>query len=155
MTFKEICGLGMWTQHSQNYVKAALPTIEEAIEHGEYDIPMKAKTPFSTKYCPELDTTPEIDANHTRLCLEWVGILRWAVELGRLDMYLEVSLISSQIANPRCGHLKEILHIFAHLKRRNKLTIALPLLLVLVILLLMKNDSELAIGKISTLMLRK
>ena len=84
---------------------------------------MKAKNPFSTKYSPKLDTTPELDANHTRLCLEWVGILRWAVELDRLDMYLEVSLISSQIANPRCGHLKEILHIFAHLKRRNKLTI--------------------------------
>ena len=81
MTLKEICGLGMWTQHSQNYVKAALPTIEEAIEHREYDIPMKAITPFSTKYSPELDTTPELDANHTRLCLEWVGILRWSYVL--------------------------------------------------------------------------
>ena len=33
MTFKEICGFGIWTQHSQNYVKAALTTVEEVIEH--------------------------------------------------------------------------------------------------------------------------
>jgi len=70
----------------------------------------------STKYSPELDVTPELDENDTRLCQEWVGILRWAVELGRLDIYLEVSLISSHDAN--------ILHIFAYLKRRDKLTLA-------------------------------
>ena len=40
------------------------------------------------------------------------------------NIYLEVSLISSHVANPRRGHLKEILHIFACLKRRNKLTIS-------------------------------
>ena len=127
MIFKDIRGLGMCTQHSQNYVKAALTTVEEAIEHREYDMPMKAKTPFSTKYSPELDTTPELDADDTRLCQEWVGILRWDVELGRIDIYLEVSLISSHVANPRRGHLKEILYIFTYLKRRNKLTIAFDL----------------------------
>ena len=46
------------------------------------------------------------------------------MELGRLDIYLEVPLISSYVANPRRGHLREILHIFAYLKRRDKLTIA-------------------------------
>ena len=58
------------------------------------------------------------------MCEEWVGILRWAVELGRLDIYLEVSLILSYVANPRRGHSKEILHIFGYLKRRNKLAIS-------------------------------
>ena len=107
MTVKEICGIGMWTQHSQNYVKAALTTVEEAIEHREYDMPMKAKTPFSTKYSPELDTTPALDADDTRLCQEWMGILRWALKLGRIDINLEVSLISSHVANPRRGYLKK------------------------------------------------
>ena len=65
-----------------NYAKTALTTVEKAIEHREYDIPTKALTPFSNKYSPELDTTPELDADDTRLCQEWVGILRWAVELG-------------------------------------------------------------------------
>ena len=114
MTFKDICGLGMWTQQSQNYAKSALTTVEEAIEHREYDMSMKAKTPFSTKYSPELDTTPALDADDTRLCQEWVGILLWTVELGRLDICLEVSLISSHVANPRRGHLKKILHFFAY-----------------------------------------
>ena len=83
----------MWTQHSQNYVKTVLTTVEKSIEHWEYDMSTKALTSFSHKYSIELDITPELDADDTRLCQAWVKILRWAVALGRLNIYLEVSLI--------------------------------------------------------------
>ena len=96
----------------------------KSIEHWEYDMPTKALTSFSHKYSLELDITPEIDTDDTRLCQAWVQILLWAVELGRLNIHLEVSLISSHVANHRRWYLKEILHIFADLKKRNKLTIA-------------------------------
>ena len=39
------------------------------------------------------------------------------VELGRVDIYLEVSMMSSHLALPREGHLSQVLHIFAHLKK--------------------------------------
>ena len=39
------------------------------------------------------------------------------VELGRVDICLEVSEISSFMAVPREGHLDQLLHIFAHLKK--------------------------------------
>jgi hypothetical protein len=47
-----------------------------------------------------------------------VGVLRWIVELGRVDLDVEVSMMSSHLALPREGegHLKEIYHIFAYLK---------------------------------------
>ena len=38
------------------------------------------------------------------------------MELGRVDMCLEVSMLASHVAMPREGHLKEVLHVFAHLK---------------------------------------
>ena len=41
------------------------------------------------------------------------------VELGRIDMITEVSLLASQLANPREGHLEVAFHIYAHLKNKH------------------------------------
>ncbi len=43
-------------------------------------------------------------------------MLRWIVELGRVDIDVEVLMMSSHLALPRVGHLKEIYHIFVYLK---------------------------------------
>lgn len=39
-----------------------------------------------------------------------------AVELGHIDIYVDVSMLSSHLAQPRIGHLQQVLHIFAYLK---------------------------------------
>ena len=39
------------------------------------------------------------------------------MELGRVDVWLEVSMMSSHLASPREGHLEQGLHIFAYLKK--------------------------------------
>ena len=38
------------------------------------------------------------------------------VELGRVDICCEVSMMSTQLALPREGHLEAVLHIFSYLK---------------------------------------
>lgn len=38
------------------------------------------------------------------------------MELGRLDIMLEVSLLSQYQASPRVGHLDALYHIFAYLR---------------------------------------
>ena len=38
------------------------------------------------------------------------------MELGRVDICCEVSMFSSHLALPRCGHLAQVLHMFAYLK---------------------------------------
>ena len=40
------------------------------------------------------------------------------VELGRVDIITEVSLLTSQMTMPRRGHLDAALHVIAHLKSR-------------------------------------
>ena len=50
-------------------------------------------------------------------------MLRWAIELGRVDIYLEVSILSAFQASPRQGHLEELLHIFGFLNKHPKLTL--------------------------------
>ena len=37
----------------------------------------------------------KLDAEGTRYYQELIGVLRWAIELGRVDILLEVSLLSS------------------------------------------------------------
>jgi hypothetical protein len=48
--------------------------------------------------------------------MQLVGVLRWAVKLGRIDIHLSVALMAQYLAQPRLGHLDQIYHIFAYIK---------------------------------------
>ena len=50
-----------------------------------------------------------------------IGILRWAVELGRVDMHHDVALMSRYSASPQEGHMEAVYHIFAFLKTHPRL----------------------------------
>jgi hypothetical protein len=52
----------------------------------------KAKNPFPSGYRPELDVTEELDEKLGYQYMQIIGILRWAEELGWIDIFLEVSL---------------------------------------------------------------
>ena len=45
-----------------------------------------------------------------------IGVLLQIVELGRVDIYIEVSMMSLCLAFPRAGHLEQLYHIFKYLK---------------------------------------
>ena len=51
-------------------------------------------------------------------------MLRWAVEIGRLDVLYETEIMSKHMAMPRQGHLEQVLHIFGYIKAKKKLRIA-------------------------------
>ena len=80
-------------------------------------MPSKADTPLTTAYRPELDVSRQLNVDDAAYYQSLIGILRWIVELGRVDVCLEVSMMSSHLALPREGHLEEVLHIFAYLKK--------------------------------------
>ena len=50
-----------------------------------------------------LTDTAELNATETRFYQELISILRWAVELGQIDIHFEVSRMSSYMASPRIG----------------------------------------------------
>jgi hypothetical protein len=54
-----------------------------------------------------------------------IGFPIWATETGRVDVLLEVSLLSQYRAIPQESHMDQLLHIFAFLKVHPKLTICL------------------------------
>ena len=74
-------------------------------------------TPFSsTTYKPELESTPLCNYEEMNIYQNLIGILRWLIELGRIDILLEVSLLSQYLAAPRVGHLQQLFNIFRYLK---------------------------------------
>ena len=87
-------------------------------DEERYVLPYTAPNPLSTDYRPELDVTPELGEAEASYYHTVIGILRWIVELGRVDIDVEVSMMSSHLALPREGHLEELYHIFAYLKAR-------------------------------------
>lgn len=116
-------GVSCWAFSSSQYVQAAVKNVEEylAERHAKgdtkYKLPTKAETPMTTSYRPELDVSPELAPSEAAYYQSLIGILRWIVELGRVDICLECSMMSSHLALPREGHLHQVLHIFGHLKK--------------------------------------
>ena len=71
---------------------------------------------MTTSYRPELDVTPELsdaDASYFQLL---IGILWWIVELGRVDICLEVSMMYLHLALPQIVHLHQVIQIFSRIK---------------------------------------
>ena len=70
MEYSSINGMLIRKQHSQSYIRAVLTTIQKAIEHWEDVLPTKSITSFSNTCHSELDTTPELKSDDTRLVQE-------------------------------------------------------------------------------------
>jgi len=104
-----------WSMSSDTYIKWALADVEQDLDDiGEALI--KKKSPTTTGYRPALEASQPLDDKLTNYYQGLIGVLRWAMELGRLDILTPVSLMSSYMAAPRRGHLDQLFHIFGYLK---------------------------------------
>ncbi len=73
-------------------------------------------------YLPELDITLLLQDDEVHFFQSQISILRWIVELGRLDIYINVALLSSYLTAPRKGHLEAVYCIFGYLKAHMRST---------------------------------
>ena len=112
-----------WGLSSDKYVNAAISNVENSVKKKGRKVPNKLKHPMTSDFVPELDISLELSKEDAIFYQELLGILRWAIELGRADILHEVSILSQYQVSPREGHLNELLHIFGCLKRRPKLSI--------------------------------
>ena len=74
---------------------------------------------MQTSYRCKLDVTLEMDEKYFAYFQSLIGVLRWIVELGRVDIFLECSLFSSHLALPRECHLEQLLRVFAYLRNHH------------------------------------
>jgi hypothetical protein len=116
-------GMEYWSMTSQSYVRNAVNNVREMLESEGYDLKTTAKTPFPSNYRPELDVSDELDAELCSRYSQLIGVLRWMIELGRIDIYYEVSVLSHYLASPRVGHLETVYHLLAYLHKHDKSSI--------------------------------
>ena len=74
--------------------------------------------PMHPDYKPELDSTPLLNAKLHQRYQQIVGGLRWAVEIGRIDIQIDVAILSQYLAAPREGHLEAVYDVIRYLSVR-------------------------------------
>jgi hypothetical protein len=79
--------------------------VETELEKVGKALPTKVTTPTTTDYPPELDQSKELGQEQAMYFAGLIGVLRWCIELGRIDIIVEVSLLSRFLACPREGHM--------------------------------------------------
>ena len=112
-------GVVSWAISSSKYIHNALKNLESILDKHGLTLRRGTNSPLPGNYRPECDVTPVCEVSNARLYASLIGILRWLVELGRIDIACEVSMMSSHTAMPREGHLNHVLYIFSYLKQHH------------------------------------
>jgi hypothetical protein len=80
--------------------------------------PKEYSSPMEEGDHPELDLTQELDQDGIRLYQSLIGALQWAVTLGRFDILVGVTTMSSFRVAPRQGHVERLQRMYGYLKRQ-------------------------------------
>ena len=73
--------------------------------------------PYSSIFRPEIDLTEELREELANRYQQLIGVLRWSIEIGRIDILIEVSCLSQHMCSPREGHLDAFYRILRYLQK--------------------------------------
>ena len=95
--------------------------VKQVVEHADkkkFSMPgrKRSNTPLPSNYHPELNTSVMLEAEDATKYQEVIGMLRWACELGRIDVLLESAIMSQYLTAPRKEHLDKLFNIFSYLR---------------------------------------
>ena len=88
-------GVWVWGLSLSKYVQEAVHNCKKYVEENLpkfYKLTQLAPNPFPTDYSTELDVTPELPPEHASYYQSLMGIFRWMIELGRIDISTKVSM---------------------------------------------------------------
>ena len=98
-------GVEAWSMSPAKYVKEAVENVKEYLDkhiHGR-KLAKQAAALWPPGYNAELDATPELSPDMASYYQSQVGILHWAVEIGRVDIITEVSTLHPRWPCPGKG----------------------------------------------------
>jgi hypothetical protein len=67
-----------------------------------------------------LDATDYCNEEESNYYQQQIGVLRWDVELGRIDIAAEVSMMAAFTAAPRIRNFNALMHMFSYLEHHNR-----------------------------------
>ena len=92
---KPLNGKPVWTMLSFDYLKAAIESLEKRLKKRGERLSSRATTPMMQTYKPEGNDSQELDSDGVTMFQKLIGILRWEIEIGRVDIVTELSILSS------------------------------------------------------------
>jgi Reverse transcriptase (RNA-dependent DNA polymerase) len=110
----------VWYMSSDKYCKEAVRNVKRWLEERGRVLKSKAPSVFPSGYRAELDTTNYCNDDESNYFQQQICVLRWLVELGRIDIAAEVSMLASYTVAPRRGQFDTMLHIYAYLTQHNR-----------------------------------
>jgi hypothetical protein len=81
----------------------------------KYLIPARVDNPFPVDYDSSTDLSDILDPECSSFYQHLIGVMRWMVELERIDIATKASMLSSYLACPHKGHLENVLHVMGYL----------------------------------------
>ena len=108
-------GQKYWNMYAYDYIKESCKMVQGWSENEGHKFKNNCDHAMPTKYRPEIDISAELGHDQATQFQQMIGILRWLIEQGRIDVITEVSLISSFNVNPREGHLEAAYCVFEYL----------------------------------------
>ena len=110
-----------WSMSLGNYVQEAVKNVKSYLQEKEPGRSWlkRAPTPFAKDYRPKIDILHELGAEDVSYYMSQIRVLRGMVEIGRVDIITEVSMLTSQLACPREGHLEAIYRTYAYLDNKH------------------------------------
>jgi len=93
-------GKKAWSLSSNTYVKRAVAEVQRELALVGKCLKKKVYSPLASGYRPEFDASPELDATRASYYASLMGVLRWCIELGRVDIIVEVGLLARFQACP-------------------------------------------------------
>ena len=80
---------------SEDYCKAAVENVEIWLKKKGEKLKTSTACVFPSGWKPETDITPELHETDANYYQQQIGVLRWMVELGRIDIATEVSMLAA------------------------------------------------------------
>jgi hypothetical protein len=107
-------GVMAWGLSPSKYIVQAVKNCQLHLTEklaGRYSISARADNPFPVDYDLSNDLSDLLDPDCSSFYQHRIGVMRWMVEPGRIDIATEVSMLSSYLACPRKSHLENALHV--------------------------------------------
>ena len=86
-------GKVVWSKKCVGYLKSSIENFDHSlgVDNTVLNNYGYGNRPYSSRFSPELDVTEELGEELTNRYQKLIGVLRWSIELGRIDILMEVS----------------------------------------------------------------
>jgi hypothetical protein len=110
--------MGTYSKYVVQTVKNCQLHLTEKL-NGKYSVPARADNPFPVDYDRSTDLSDILDPECSSFNQQLIGVMRWVVELGCIDIATKISMLSSYLACPHEGHLENTLHVMGYLQLKH------------------------------------